>query len=617
MLSEGNIAEYLKLAKELMEIDYELSMVSKLVEKSQSELDYNTLRQLQSYMSVVIQKMGELHGKKVELQRRIAQIEPRFIKFVDNVQEHINKLRELLRKMYHGKISLKDFWDNISIIKEKIPNMLDGLQKSKKIINKIKANASDEVRRFLEKKLSTINSTIDYLNRLAQFVSIDPTHILRFKRNLGKPIILEPDNEECIISEIYIDPKGEIYLEVSREQEITSSTLELLYKEIGFDFMASDIMDFRDKLLRRMHSRMGTYSLRPSQIKSFLREEGLIRSLTRETLEKLSPQFEIVGYAPITKIASVAGGFRIDKKFLTTDKKRLIRCPSVNSLPESVIGKVLQLENKYYLIVSQTFLPLIGRVLICLQQDKNGEPLPHIALMDRVFKILARKKDLNPEVQRYVARSLKLIQSRKNLDDVYWTLRILIMRAGLKTSRKITESNALRPSYLFSYCIQNGIPLLFPEIVSYYIYIIETDLVDIEGKEPKIKMPISPKPFFEAFNVRYLNMLIGNICHENLGVLSEENKLILVCAPPVPSELIKRKSEEYGIPLDFAQTASKLIRSLIYFGKIRSVTEYRSLLDELNVQLIIYNELVRSFDENDDLVAAHAFLLELMHTETR
>ncbi len=615
-MGETNVAEYLKLAKELMEINYELSMVSKLVEKSQSELDYNTLRQLQPYMSVIVQKMGELHGKKVELQKKIERIEPPFIKFVDDVQRHIEKLRELLRMMYHGKINLKDFWDNISVIKERIPKMLDGLNRSREIILRIKSTASEEVKRFLEEKLSVINGTIDYLNRLAQFVSIDPTRILKYKRNLGKPIFLEPDNEEYVVSEIYIDPKGEIYLEVSREEEISTDTLESLYREIGFDFMASDLMDFREKLIRRMQSRMGYYSLRPTQIKGFLREEGLINSLSKETLEKLMPKYRVVGFISASKVASAAGGFKAEKSSLIEDSKKLIRCPSVNSLPESVIGKIIQVENRFYLIVSQTFLPLVGRVLICLQQDKNAEPLPHISLVDKVFRFLARKKDLDPEVQRYVARSLKLIQSKKNLDDVYWTLRILIMRAGLKTSKKITESNALRPSYLFSYCLQNGIPLLFPEIVSHYIYVIETDLIDIEGKEPKIKMPITPRPLFEAFNVRYLNMLIGNICHENLGVLSEENKLILVCAPPISPEIIKRKSEEYGIPLDFAQTASKLIRSLIYFGKVKSVTEYRSLLDELNVQLIIYNELVKGFDENDDLVAAHAFFLELMRTET-
>ena len=87
-----------------------------------------------------------------------------------------------------------------------------------------------------------------------------------------------------------------------------------------------------------------------------------------------------------------------------------------------------------------------------------------------------------------------------------------------------------------------------------------------------------------------------------------------MCAPPIPPDTVKKKSEEYNIPLDFAQTASKLIRSLIYFGKIKSLTEYRALLDELNVQYIIYNELVKGFEENDELIVAHNFFLELMHT---
>ena len=613
-MSENEISNYLRIAKELMEVEYELSMTSKLLEKTQTELDYNTLKQLQSYMAVIVKKLGELQGKKVELQRKLSATEPPFIRFIDTVHSHINRLRELLSMVYHGKINLKDFWDSISVLKERIPKMLEGLDKSREIILKLMSSASPEVRKFLETKLRDVEQINDYLRRLSQVVSIDPSKILRYKRHLGKTVMIEPHNDEYIISEVYVDARGSIYLELSAEEDIDAETLEALYKDIGFDFMASDVRDFQEKLLRRMHSRLGRRSLRPSLIKSFLREEGLLNSLNRETLNRLSPRFTRIGYVSVDKIVSTPGGFKTDERNIIRNSKGLIKCPSVNMLPEGIIGKIIRLEDKYYLIVSQTFLPSLGRVLICLQQDANGEPLPHISLIDKIFRFLARKKTLDPEVKKYVSRSIDLIRTGRNLDEVYWTMKILIVRAGLRTSKRITESTALRPSNVFSYCLQNSIPLLFPEIVSHYVYVIKTDLIELESGEPKIKMPISPKPFFEAFNIKLLNILVGQICYENLGILSEKNKIILVCAPPLNQDIIRRKSEEYGIPLDFAQTASKLIRSLIYLGKIRSITEYRAILDELNVQLIIYNELVKGFEENDELVAAHAFFLELMRT---
>jgi len=607
--------EYLHTAKELMEVDYELSMASKLLEKTQTELDYNRLRQLQPYLSVIVKKLGELQGRKVDLQNKLTKIEPPFIRFINSVQEHISKLHELLSMVYHGKINLKDFWDNISTIKERIPKMLEGLNKSREIILRLQTTTPDEVKRFLNSKLNTIDKLSKYLDRLSQVVSIDPSKILRYKKTVGKIVIVEPQNEQCVISEVYIDTKGEIYLELSIEQEISGDALESLYKEIGLDFTATDVRDFQEKLLRRMHSRMGFHSLKPSAIKGFLREEGLLHSLSRETAEKLTPNFQTYGYAPISKLTSSPSGYRISDSDVVRDAKGLIKCPSVNMLPPRIIGKILHLENKYFLVVSQTFLPRVGRVLVCLQQDSNGEPHPDASLIDKIFRLLARKKTIDPEVKRYISKAIKLLERGKNVDEAYWILRILIVRAGLKTSKRITESSALRPAYVFSYCLQNGIPLLFQEIVSHYVYVIETDLVEFEGKEPKIKMPIKPKPFFEVFDIKLLNILVGQVCHENLGIISEENKIILICAPPINQEIIRRKSEEYGLTLDFAQTASKLIRTLIYFEKVRSLTEYRTLLDELNVQYIIYNELVKGFEENDELIAAHTFFLELMKTE--
>ena len=614
-MSDKEIMEYLHTAKELMEVDYELSMASKLLEKTQTELDYNRLRQLQPYLSVIVKKLGELQGRKVDLQNKLTKIEPPFIRFINSVQEHISKLHELLSMVYHGKINLKDFWDNISTIKERIPKMLEGLNKSREIILRLQTTTPDEVKRFLNSKLNTIDKLSKYLDRLSQVVSIDPSKILRYKKTVGKIVIVEPQNEQCVISEVYIDTKGEIYLELSIEQEISGDALESLYKEIGLDFTATDVRDFQEKLLRRMHSRMGFHSLKPSAIKGFLREEGLLHSLSRETAEKLTPNFQTYGYAPISKLTSSPSGYRISDSDVVRDAKGLIKCPSVNMLPPRIIGKILHLENKYFLVVSQTFLPRVGRVLVCLQQDSNGEPHPDASLIDKIFRLLARKKTIDPEVKRYISKAIKLLERGKNVDEAYWILRILIVRAGLKTSKRITESSALRPAYVFSYCLQNGIPLLFQEIVSHYVYVIETDLVEFEGKEPKIKMPIKPKPFFEVFDIKLLNILVGQVCHENLGIIGEENKIILICAPPINQEIIRRKSEEYGLTLDFAQTASKLIRTLIYFEKVRSLTEYRTLLDELNVQYIIYNELVKGFEENDELIAAHTFFLELMKTE--
>jgi len=614
VLSEENIVEYLRAAKELMEVEYEISMVSKLIEKTQAELDYERLKQLQPYMSVVVRKLGELQGKKVELEKKLAKTEPPVIRFVETVQKHIDRLRELLSMMYHGKISLRDFWDNISVLKERIPRMLEGLEKSRNIILKLQSTAPAEAKKFLETKLNEINRMTKYLQRLSQVVSIDPSRILKYKRMLGKTILIEPTNEECILTEVYIDNKGNIYLEISLEKEISSDALEALYREIGFDFMASDLRDFQEKMLRRMESRLGRRSLRPSLIRNFLREEGLFNALSRETIDKLTPIFDVYGFVPIDKLTATPSGYRVHEKDIIRDSKELIKCPSVNMLPSGIVGKILRLENKYYLIVAQTFLPRVGRVLICLQQDVNGEPHPDISLLRKIFGLMARKKTLDPEVKAYTDKALKLIQSGKNIDEVYWILKILIVRAGLKTAKKITESTALRPAYVFSYCLQNSIPLLFQEIVSHYVYVIETDLIEFTGREPKIKMPISPKPFFKVFDTKLLNVLIGQTCYEPLGITSEENKIILVCAPPLSRDIIKKKSEEYGIPLDFAQTASKLIRSLIYFGKIKSLTEYRALLDELNVQYIIYNELVRGFEENDELIVAHSFFLELMHT---
>ena len=191
-------------------------------------------------------------------------------------------------------------------------------------------------------------------------------------------------------------------------------------------------------------------------------------------------------------------------------------------------------------------------------------------------------------------------------------LRVIITRAGLKVKDELAESNALRPAYVFLYALKNGIPLTYSEILAHYLYYVNTDYLEYSGRQVQVKIPVSPQPLVSGLKLRYLERLVGFSCSDFLGLQVDGERLIMLCASRLDDEVLEKVKETYSVQFEGMNTAGKVIKLLIYYGKIKSASEYRSVLDMLGVRRIIYNELVKEFEENDELVIAHAFIVNLM-----
>ena len=604
-----NLDEYLSTARELQETVSEFRMVSKLIDKAQTQLSVETLSQLQPYMSTLLQKLGELQARKIRLEQKIQKIKPRFIKIIDNAKEYIKQLKGLFNTAASGEMSLGDLWSIIQGSKSRVPRLLENLKKSLQKIEALEQRYQDELRDYLHSIASDAKNLIRILEIITKVAAIDPTAVIKYKRLLGQIARLEPGGESVLVTDIYMNIDGQIYLEVSVEEEINQNTLEALYKDIGFDFMATDISDFRAKFIRRMRSRINRSDLTPSAIKQFLSIEGLINYLSSDTLNKLQPKYRILGYVRVDKIAERGGELIIERGALEERFRGLIRCPSIKMLPEHVIGNIVRMGDYNYQILAQTFMPRFGRVLICIRQDKNGEPTPHIKLIERIFLYLAKRKDLSQDALNHISKAIKLIKTRRNLDEIYWRLRIMIARSGI--SSDITESTALRPINVFLFCLKNSIPLLLSEIYTYYLYVIETDNINVRGYDIKPRFTTDPHPFFSTFDPTSFKLLMGLECGEYLGVLYEKNRIILLCSQEPNKELIDKIKSEYKLPPEFPTSIVKLLKGLILLNKIKSLSEYYGVLDMLRISRIIYTEIVKEFDENDELVVAHTFLMNL------
>ncbi len=605
-----NLDEYLSAARELQETNNELYYVSKLIDRAQTKLNIDSLSQLRPYMSILLQKLGELQARKLKLEQKLQKIKPQFVKMIDNAKEYVTQLKKFFLSTAKGQLSLGDLWNIIQNSRNIVSKLLENLRKSIEKIRDLEQKYRDELKAYLRTIASDAEELIKILEIITKVSTIDPTTIIRYKKMLGSSVRLEPGGEQVLVTDVYMDMNGRIFLEISMEEEIDKSTLEALYKDIGFDFMATDISDFRAKFIRRMYSRINKRELKPSIIKHFLSVEGYINYLSSETLSKLQPRYKVLGYVNVNEVTEQGGELIVEKRNLKESSTGLIRCPSIKLLPETVLGNIIKIGDYHYQILAQTFLPNYGRVLICIRQDKNGEPLPHIKLVERIFLYLARRKNLAQEDLNHISKAVRLIRSGGNFEEIYWRLKIMIAKSGI--SPEITESTALRPMNVFRFCLKNSIPSLLSEIYAYYLYVVETDNVDVHGYDLKPKFQRLPHPFFSVFNPTTLKLLLGLECPEFLGVLYERNKVIILCGSSMDQDTLETIKKEYKLPSEFTYSITKLLKGLILLGKIKSLSEYYGLLDTLQINRIIYPEIVKEFDENDELVIAHTFLMKLI-----
>ncbi|MCR8453567.1 MAG: hypothetical protein NDP13_01050 [Crenarchaeota archaeon] len=599
---------YLLLAKNLQEINDELQYVTKLVEEAQRKLSAESLSKLRHYMAILLQKMGELYAKKSATEHRLSESKPEAIKSIDAVEEYVSRIRSYLSAISTGQLNLKVLWNTIKSNRDTIIKLSDDLRRSLETIKNLQSKYQDERSSHLQKLLVKAEKLLKVLNILSNISAVDPTIVLRFKRMIGQNVRLEPDGELALVTDLYISAEGQVFLEVASEEEIDSTVLDALYKDLGFDFMATDVSDFRAKFVRRMQARIGKQELKPSTIRHFLGVEGYLNYLSSDTLSKLQPRYKPLGYVSAENLREQRGVLLVERTLLKEPSKNFTRCPSIKMLPESVIGSLIEVGNNYLQVLTQTFLPGIGRVLICMRQDKNGEPMPDIKFVENIFLYLSRHKDLSQEERNQIAQALKIIRSGKSVEEAYWRLRIMIARSGI--SSEITEGSALRPSNVFLYCLQKGIPFLLSEIYAHYLCVVETDNLEVSGRNLRYKIYKEPYAFLEVFDLTKLKRSLGFECHEFLGVLVEKERLIILCAPKLERELWEKVRTEYNLPSDFVGSAAKLIKALMFIKKLKTASDYYGILDRLNVHRLVYSELAKEFD--DEFIVAHAYILGLV-----
>lgn len=601
--------QYLLLAKEFHEIDSELQYVTKLVDEAQKRLDAETLSRLRQYIAILLQKMGELYSKKSAIEQRLNKNKPKILRKIDNAKEFIDRIKSSLLAISTGQLNLRTLWSMIRNARDTIIKLSNDLKESLEVIRNLQSKYQDELARHLRELASSAEKSLKVLNSLLNVLAIDPASMLRFKKMVGQNVRLEPGGEYAIITDVYTSIEGQVFLEVSLEEEIDGAALDSLYKDLGFDFMATDISDFRAKFTRRMQTRIGKQELKPSSIKHFLSVEGYLSYLSPETLSKLQPKYRPLGYTNPENLREQGGVLVAEKALLKEPPKDLVRCPSIKVLPEAIIGTTINIEDKYFRAVAQTFLPGLGRVIICIQQDKNGEPIPHTKLLENIFLYLSRHKDLSQDERNQISQALKILRSGKHLEEAYWRLRIMIARSGI--SSEITESSALRPINVFLYCLQKGVPLLLSEVYAYYLYVIETDNIEVSGRNFRYRSHKEPYAFSDVFDPKKLKHLLGLEFHEFLGVLVEKERVTLLCCPKIEREFWERIRAEYNLPSELTESVSKFLKALIFLKKFRSISDYYGMLDRFNVSRLIYSELVKEFD-NDEFIIAHTHILRLV-----
>ncbi len=604
--SKQELMAFLEERKKLNEIETQVAYLKKLLEEAHKKLPMEMLENLSHHISKLSKKLEDLLSKKKEIENTIQRIAPAYynhLKLSSRIIEYFKRYRLVVLR---GEVEFKGFLNKLQNLSEKIFQLLESLENDDAALKEMLPMVSDDTHKdILLKDLEAISGNLHNLRKIAHILTPPLEEIKRAWKLVGFIVYGEEGYLGHIIR-VYLEKRSfEILLEIQKEREINEVIAEQLFKEIGVEFGTRSVDEFLDALKRELQRSGKEPLLIPSLIKIILEMKNLPYSHRIEKI--LAPNYDSVGFIKLSKLGTIdlhRREIKISAEMLIPhdkiDENDLVLLPSITKMPPEILFRPIKFRGINYEVFQQTIIPRLGHALILLRRDEKREPLPHVGFLKRVLLIIKRARKKLLDTFGITARIEKLKD-----DDIYWLMRLLIVR-GLSDVKNVTESNALRSSILFNFCLRFGIPILYEEILQSYFAVIETSNVIIHGNILKPKVDIDPPPLLRYFNYKELARYLPKDYKQLLGVSVRRDGIFLHCAKELSEDILERKIREYSLPPQIKSSiendAEKLLRALILMRKLKSIEEYTSVKKQLEVAIINYETISNKFKDVKEIV---------------
>ena len=587
------IITFLELKDELESLDKRIEYIQTLLYEARKKLSVKEIEEINRYIMKLNEKLDELEAYRREIISRINEISPdyyKFIKLANKIVEYFTKQRD---SVLNNEISLADFRKKNANVSEKIEHIISTLRQEKDYLEKLLVEDLPlQLKDRIRDEIESIDENLKLLEKIEKILSPEITLLKKAYKLLGLKIQFQGDSELLgTITDVYIRRDDfEIILEISRENELSSSDMEKLLKDLAVELGTQSLDDFTT-LMRTAAQEIGEEPLIiPTTVRKVLRKRNIPISKNIEKI--LTPKYTRIGFL---ELRTLLKEIQTSKDRIFIDYKALqkientIKAPSIIKISQDLLLKHLRIMGNTYTIYSEVIVPNLGRVLILLQRDDKNEPMPDPAFLRRFLNIIKRiRKDLfetlgiTPDIEKL------------SDEDICWITRLLIVK-GLSGLKNVTESNALRPNLLFTFCLRYGIPMFYEEILQSYFSIVESYNISFKDARLGLRVERKPYPLSKYFNRKILAPFLPDNCVDLLGTTVRRDGVSIHCLEYLDENTMNSLIEEYKIPskltLTIEDNPKKLLRAIILSQKIKSLDEYLALKKKLRVMIINYHQI--------------------------
>lgn len=578
--AKASFIQYLKIEKDSLEIREKAQYLQSLIDKAH-DLPLSTVLDLREDLRVINSEISRLKMKEEEIMKVLGE---NFRNWSQSLKKY-EKLPQKVKELFYG-ISQRGLTEKrlseVRKIASEIDEAVNHLERYSEIVTPWVKEEEFPLTNEGKRELERVVDLTKQLEKLQPPPSVNLSRIDKAWNLLGQDVINKEGEKIGFLADVYLSSDSFVpVLEIKKERELSNAQLRTLFNEIEEAYGKSSFHAFRKDISEevRQLSALSNEHLTPTNIKLVLEGKNIpVQGFS----ELLKSEFLVVGYISYNVIVEQG-----DKQKVNEDKIRELPSNTF-SIPCTVkggelIGETKQIGEFNYSVKFHHYLPNIGYSYILLRRDREGAFLPSEKIVRKILATLRERREISREI------GIRIKDNINDKSEAVWRLRMAVIN-GLK-AREIGEREALRPKYLFPFCLKYGIPILFSELLQSYFDIIQG------SKLQKLRIEALKSTPLEEMENDYFSNLLPRECGEFLGFrplstldfqctsMKSKEELIEILESRVGG---KEKAEEI---VSISSSIQRLIQILLLTRRIRNVSDYRELLTSLGQRHFPYKDI--------------------------
>ncbi len=592
-----NIIHFLQLKGQLENIDKEIDYINTLLYEARKKLTVQQLEEINEYINILTERLDNLQEEKTKIINQMKEISPKYYRIINLTSKIVSYFISNRERVLNSEITLNEFRQKMEELYPKLNEIISILINEKNQLTKLVNNYKNHpLANVLLQEIEKIEEYLSIALKIEKILNPNISEIKNSVNLLGIWVRIQDIDEIGLVTDVVMEKESfNSFLEVSKEKELESSILEELLNEVSIELGISDL----EELISNINRDLGiSLPITASVLIRYLRKNNL--SIRSSLAKKLIPKYEKIGYVPIKVATEKLREKRtqiIDLKPIDLNKDlNAFKAPSLIKISNDLIFKNINILGYKYTLFRQATLPKLGYSIILLSRDEKNEPLPNYTFLKRFLEIIERIR-----AKLFQDFGIAFDANKVSPEDITWISRLLIVKA-LSEERNITESNALRPNHLFSFCLKYGVPIFYEEILQSYFSAIETSNVAFRNGGLRLRVEKPPYPISKYINLRYLAPYLPHNCVDLLGVTIKRDSMKLHCFTYLEDETIQSLINSFRIPSKLAITIEndpkRLLRAMILSGRIKTIEDYSRVKKKLNIIIVDYREIEEKIGKN-------------------